>query len=195
MDAFATRIYVQLLPDKATTDYLTHLRDQLAPFVQGRAVDQDRWHVTILHFGIAEHVFHDIRRDYPALSKPAFNAALSSYIEQSKKNLPESMALTTESFELFGINENVLVLKLTPSDEIIAAHDQALTSLVTFLDNCGVKDTENFMKGSINFRWALDVKPHITLYRAVRNSQLSKVALEPVELSFLPGDLHGVNGR
>lgn len=184
------RLYIQITPTDESRKRLEDIANELRNTVKGIAVDPGKWHVTILHIGVANHVFYDIKREYPALSEKIFQDALDSYVNKTREYLPGRMSLKPAGFELIGIRENVLVLTFETSDELIAAHELAVQNLHKFLTDCKVQDPENFMKGSVNFRWALDFVPHLTLYRAV-NSEVPKMKL-PDLLDFEPGSVHGL---
>lgn len=191
MDLPQTRLYVELIPSDESRRELEQITRSLKPYVKGRAIDPAKWHVTILHFGVAEHVYYDLQRELPNISRTRFNEALAAYIGRAKNSLPGPTNLKTEGVELFGINENVLVLRLEANAIVTVAYEQALADLTVFLTDCGVSNVEEFMQSSINFRWALQLKPHITLYRGVVDYTPHGIKL-PAELSFESADLHGL---
>ncbi len=187
-----TRIYVELVPTVSSRRVLSDLCDAIAPHIKARPVDPSKWHVTILHFGIAEHVYYDLQREIPHLSRSTFETALTAYIERAKASLPGPTKLLPTELELFGVKDNVLVLRLEPNDIVIKAYHQALTDLQIFLTDCGITDTEAFMNSSINFKWALELKPHITLYRGAIRYQPVDIPLPTEPLSFQSADIHGL---
>ncbi len=188
-----TRLYIELIPSDETRDRLGELTDALKNTIKGRPVEPSKWHVTVLHFGVAEHVFHDIRRVMPNLTNSVFQENLTLYIETAKQHLPSPTSLTPTELSLFGINRSVLALRLLPNDDLIKSHDQALLDLTTFLKGCGVDDPEEFMKSSINFKWALELSPHITLFRGLRdNPDLSGITIDSNAMDFSSADIHGI---
>jgi len=192
MYSLDARLYVELIPDKAACDKLSELCKKLSLHLNGRAVDPAKWHVTVIHFGVAEHVYYDILRDQPILSRSTFLEAFAQYIDRAKQHLPSPTALQPLELELLGLNENVLALTFEPNEVVTAAHDAALKDVTFFLSQCGIPDPEAFMKGSINFRWALELKPHITLFRSVRNAQLAGIDIPKEPMSFSSAGIHGL---
>lgn len=191
MDLPQKRLYIELVPSDEARQEINRIIRGLRPFVKGRAIDPQKWHVTILHFGVAEHVYYDLQRDLPNISRVRFDQALAAYINRAKISLPPPTTLQTTSIDLFGINENVLVLLLKANGIVNDAYEKALADLTVFLTNCGIENVEDFMKSSINFRWALELKPHITLYRGVVDYLPHNITL-PRELSFESAKLHGL---
>ncbi len=186
------RLYVELIPDDKACEYLRDLVDYIKPYIKGRPVDPTKWHLTILHFGIADHVFYDLQRVLPNISRTVYAEALDGYIERAKKSLPPPTKLPTSTLELFGIKENVLVLNLEPSETIENVHTNALANLTMFLNDCGVVDPQEFIQNSINFKWALELRPHITLFRGVVSFKNEQIKIRPAKLNFNQSNLHGL---
>jgi len=188
-----SRLYIELIPDKAARERLHALTREIKPLLKGRPVDPEKWHVTILHFGVAEHAFHDIRRVLPNLTNRVFEENLQQYIASATASLPAPTSLQPTKLGIFGINQSALALEFETNDHLIAAHDQALRDLKTFLTGCGVIETEEFMRSSINFKWALELKPHLTLFRGITGTpDTSSIAIDQSPLHFSSASLHGL---
>ena len=188
-----SRLYIELVPDDSALERLHALTSEIKPLLKGRPVDSSKWHVTILHFGVAEHAFHDIRRVLPNLTNRVFEENLTTYIESAQGSLPAPTSLIPTKLGIFGINQSALALEFEPNDEIISAHDQALHDLTNFLKGCGVIEAEEFMRSSINFKWALELKPHLTLFRGLTGTpDTSSIVIDQSPMHFSSASLHGL---
>lgn len=187
-----SRLYVELVPDDTSRALLNGIRFELEKQVRGRFITPLKWHVTVIHFGKVQDVYNDVIAVKPSLDQNTFLDALNTYAKRSANVLPESLSLTTLSYDLFGDQKSVLVLRLNETEELIKAHAVALEHLLSFFKDCGIDDHINFMENNHNFKHALDIKPHITMIRKVPAIDISSLKLEALELHFLPAPISGI---
>lgn len=192
MQSLDERLYIELIPSSESCKIIQKFANNLSDFVTGRTVDSSNWHVTLLHFGVPEHVYYDIQRDLPNVSKSTFREALERYIVVARDHLPEPTALQPTKVDLFGVRQNVAVLNFEPNDLLRSSHNQALKDVKLFLNECGLTDPETFMKGSINFKWALELKPHITLFRSVKKL-IPDISVPDKKIEFISSRIQGLS--
>jgi|AntRauTorcE11897_2_1112592.scaffolds.fasta_scaffold13548_2 hypothetical protein len=164
------RIYLQYQPDESS---LTRLLDwqKLAAVSnpQARPVQPDRMHLTVIHFGILADVFRELQQAVPSLTWDVYQASVANFLQDAQTVLPAQATVTPHAFELFGAPHSVLALRVITDDVLIQAHQQALMYLKECLRTCGIQHPVAFMQGSANFRFALQLQPHISLLRSARS--------------------------
>ena len=176
-----TRLYVQLTPDAATTDYLQRLQRQVV--TSGRPLPAQHLHLTIIHFGKIGDMYHDIHRE-SGVSRSAYDDALWDYIERSQQALPKTpIILHPHHLELFGARRSTLVLRTTSTDTLEDAHKLLYQYLRDFLRRCDIDDIDTFIVGNHNLRYAPTLIPHITLARGF-TAELPAVTVEPTPLTL-----------
>lgn len=182
------RLYLQYKPDEAAlSQLLDWQRAALVINPQAREVQQNRMHLTVIHFGIITDVYRELREQQADLTWEAYTHAVEEFINRSQSVLPEEITVRPERFELFGSRSSVLALRVRVPDALLAAHKQALSLLKECIISCGIMPPEMFMQGSLNFRFALRLEPHLSLIKAARHRP--NVALEaapPLKLSLMP---------
>jgi 2'-5' RNA ligase len=187
-----TRLYVELVPDQNGREELITVVEALKPLVKGRFIDPNKWHITIMHFGIASHVYTELLQVLPNLAQSTFLKALESYIHTSKQTLPPPIKLKLVGYELLGGRNNVLAVRLELTNEIKQAHLQALSNLKQFFSDVGLEQPEDFMRRSHNFSWALTIKPHLTIARGINEVELEQLPPSQADIFFECADIHGL---
>ncbi len=182
------RIYLQYKPDEAALSHLLTWQQQAHRVnPQARPVPRDKMHLTLLHFGIAQDMYREVTQQQPDLSWDSFAAAVRSFIDASQEVLPQIVTAKPTDFALFGHQSSVLAINLTPSPELLAAHQAALKHLQQCIKSLGIEYPAAFMQGSPNLRFGLTLRPHISLLRAARHRPRSLDKLQrPLRLHVLP---------
>ncbi len=164
------RIYLQYQPNEEALSQLLHWQKRATQAnPQGRPVQQDRLHVTVIHFGIAADVFRELSQQNSKLIWSDFTKSAKQFIETSEAALPAEVAVQPTKLEFFGYRSSVLALTVMPDQALIQAHKAALANLNSFLKSCGISYPVPFMQGSLNLRYALTLSPHISLIKAARH--------------------------
>jgi hypothetical protein len=192
MHDLTTRLYVELAPEDSARQTIKNIVTQIRPFVKGRFIDDSKWHITIMHFGIASQVYEELRTILPDLSHEIFLKALESYIAISKSTLPRPVELALSGYELLGGRNNVLALRFAMTPEIQQAHITALANLKQFFANVGLENPEAYMRKSHNFSWALTIKPHLTIARGVIKADIDSLPRPKEVLQFACANIHGL---
>jgi 2'-5' RNA ligase len=187
-----TRLYVEYIPSDASRPLIAALAEQAKPQVKARFVDPAKWHVTIMHFGIARQVYEELLDVLPDLKEEVFLSALEKYIETTKQTLPPPISLKATGYELLGRRGTVLAVRFELIPEVKQAHLTALQNLKTFFNDIGLHDSEAFMRRSQNFSWALTVKPHLTIARGVLSAEPSALPTVNTSVEFACADVHGI---
>ena len=164
------RIYLQYKP---TTDSLAYLlewqKSAIKENPQARPVQSDRLHLTVIHVGIIQDVYRELSAHLPQLDWITYTSALHEFITQSQSLLPKQVSVEPKGFAMFGHNSSVLAIALTPDTQLEQAHARSLEQLKLFFKTCGMEFPVPFMQGSPNFRYALTLRPHISLLKAARH--------------------------
>ncbi|CAN5711746.1 hypothetical protein BH23PAT2_BH23PAT2_05290 [soil metagenome] len=178
------RIYLQYQPDESSLKRLLHWQDISAESnPQARRVQPDRVHLTVVHFGILADVFRELQQAVPSLTWDVYQASVASFLQDAQTVLPTQATVVPHAFELFGSYRSVLALRVIPDGVLVQAHQQALTYLKECLQTCGIQHPVAFMQGSANFRFALQLQPHISLLRSARSRpEINLVAGQPLVL-------------
>lgn len=182
------RIYVQYQPDEEGLAQLLEWRELASRAnTQGRPVQQDRLHVTVIHFGIIADVFRELTQQNSALDRGDFLKAAEQFIVASDTAMPKQVTVQPTGLEFFGFRSSVLALTATPDKKLTEAHRVSLANLKVFLKDCGIEYPVPFMQGSPNFRYALDLRPHISLIKAARHMPTDfPSSLPPLKLTLMP---------
>jgi 2'-5' RNA ligase len=170
MLASKERIYLQYRPDESSLGVILNLQKKSTEAnPQGRPVQQERLHVTVIHFGIAADVYRELSQQNPKLNWEEFARAAEQFITLSQSALPEEVTVQPTGLEFFGHRSSVLALSVRPDQTLIDAHQSSLQQLKDFLEACGISYPVAFMQGSTNFRYALTLRPHFSLVKAARH--------------------------
>ncbi len=174
------RLYLQYRPDKSALEQLLDWQSSAIEVnPQGRPVQPDRIHLTVLHFGILADVFRELKEQNDNLTKDMFMTAVEKFARNTQDVLPSVTAVQPERFELFGSGSSVLALRVRTSPELEQAHKRALDMLVACIASCGISYPEMFIPGSRNFRFARQLQPHISLMKTARNKPTVDVSDAP----------------
>lgn len=178
------RLYLQYCPDDDALQQLLSWQASAQDVnPQARAIQRDGMHLTLLHFGILADVFRELQQQQPALTKEIFLESVDQFITYAETLLPSSTTVQAEGLELFGSRSSVLALRVAVSDELMRAHARARQLLVQCLEACGISPAQMFMRGSPNFRFALELQPHISLLKAARR-------VPKIDITEQASDLH-----
>ncbi len=182
------RLYLQYRPDDdALQQLLTWQAVSQEVNPQSRLVQPDSVHLTVLHFGILADVFRELQQQQPALTKEIFLESVEQFVSYAETVLPSSTVVQPEGFELFGSRSSVLALRVRVSDDLMRAHAQARELLMQCLEACGISPARMFMQGSPNFRFALELQPHISLLKAARTTpNIDSAAAPALRLEAMP---------
>ena len=184
-----SRLYVQLQPDSASRAHLLSVQSNLN--ASGINVIQDQLHMTIIHFGVIKNVLAQISE-----SDAVKCAALDTYVQQTQQildNVGEKLfVVSPKRLSLFGRNESTIVIEYEPTDDLIDLHTQCLSALYDFFKSLNVADPVKYMMRDHNFKFALHLRPHVTLIKRVRETitidikkpQLDKIMLRPMKLIY-----------
>jgi hypothetical protein len=187
-----TRLYIELVPEDSARQTIRNIVAHIRPHVKGRFIDDSKWHVTIMHFGIANQVYEELRTVLPDLKQEIFLKALETYIDASKDTLPQPTELTLLSYELLGGRNNVLALRFEMTPEVQQAHITALANLKHFFADVRLENPDVFMRKSHNFSWALTIKPHLTIARGVIKADIDSLPFQKEVLQFACANIHGL---
>lgn len=180
------RVYAQLKPDQAGLEHLLSVQSALPPQERGYAVSARQLHLTLIHFGKVFEIYDRLQTAVPDVTYETYETNLKAYIAGSEAAMPQhSITLRPSGFALFGNSHATLVVTYDTNQELLEAHQAQYWLLVSFLKKCGLEDPEGFMKKDVNFMFAQEPKPHITLYKNY-GSALPTLALLPVTLLSMP---------
>jgi 2'-5' RNA ligase len=182
------RLYLQYRPDKlAHNQLLAWQSSGIEQNPQARAVQPDRIHLTVLHFGILADVFRELREQNDNLTKDIFMKAVEQFVLDTQDVLPQATTVYPERFELFGSGSSVLALRVRTSPELEQAHRRAFDMLIKCIASCGISQPEMFVPGSRNFRFAKKLQPHISLLKTARSKPTADVSIaQPLKLEVMP---------
>ena len=181
------RLYFQYRPTPTSQEQLLQwqaLASTANP--QARSVAPERLHVTILHFGILADVYRELTEQQPPLSWDTYIQAAEQLFNEGQRHLPATLSVAAEQFALFGPQSGVLGVLCSQPPELVAAHRAVRTCLEAFLQSCGIAHPRGFMQGSPNFRFAVELRPHISLLRAARQVPDTSIQGHILELEAMP---------
>lgn len=181
------RVYFQYRPDEtALARILAWQKQALKVNPQSRQIRPDRFHITILHFGILADVYRELQQRAPELKRETYESAVEEFIERANAILPAKASVNPEGFGLFGPQSHVLAIRVSVDEEIKYAHQKILEHLKHCLKACGITYPVPFMQGSPNFRFARELNPHISLLRAARRVPQVQPESSPLAFTVLP---------
>ncbi|HXH04924.1 MAG TPA: hypothetical protein VNI82_00675 [Candidatus Nitrosotenuis sp.] len=130
--------------------------------------------MTIIHVGELGKVFAEVQPWAPSLSEELFFAQCSLLAEKFETLLPIRTELCGEKLSTYGVHSTTIALQVGIDDEIHRIHKQAVGMLRAFFEAIGIEYIDAFIKGSINFRHAVVLSPHISLLKGAGSSILSE---------------------
>ena len=164
----SSKIYVQLAPDKPSLAALQALQTRLPLTSKSRVVPASELHLTILHIGLVERLFIAMRRH-----TVVDDSALLAHVSQLVMNLRSSLIDYSKIIDLrptgiayFGSKQNTLVMTLEATPELTVLHHRTLQALQQCFLDCGIINSDIFMRSDNNLVNALTLRPHVTLTKA-----------------------------
>jgi hypothetical protein len=159
-----TKLFVQLQPDEYALEYFKLLQESLSLQPTSRPVKTAALHMTVLHIGLVERLLEPL----PISTTKGLQLCrlmldeLQAVVRSSRLH---RVQLVPVSGELLGVSGGSLVVLLEPTAELLALHRHSLTVLQRFIQACGVTDVEQYMLADYNLRYALTLKPHVTIVK------------------------------
>jgi hypothetical protein len=183
MTTIKTKAYVQLIPSVETKEILVDTQNNI-PELHSKT-KPDSLHVTVLHVGIAERLYKEIKQ-FVRIDEAAFLASLDMLVLQLERIVNKcetvELKLTSSSIARFRINNSILVLLLKPSVELTNLHTECLQAYARFLSDCGIEDGDSFLKSSRVIAHSNTLTPHISLGRI--NTHSVSICHRPMTLRF-----------
>ena len=170
MLTLSNKLYIQLEPSATDMHRLLTIQNQLLPTKATRFVSPGALHLTIIHIGVLTKLVQSIQtksvRSTSAIMGHIENFAhnAEALIKSYTDDVPFS--LIPKEFDVFGRNNSSLVLTFYDSDALSLLHEKSLTLLKNLLTACDITSIDSFMRADPNLRYALDIKPHITLAKS-----------------------------
>ena len=181
------RLYFQYAPDSSSIKELVQIQKQaLKANPNARPMPLDKLHLTLLHIGIIQEVYEEIRSVNDNLPWDEFNDTLIKAIDGTQQTLPTEVDVSTSNIMMLGAHHDVLAVGLSTTEELKAAHGNAYQHLISFLSSCGIEHPVAFIHGSRNLRYSLNLIPHITLLRAARRAVDLSLEHITLRVSLLP---------
>jgi hypothetical protein len=183
MTTLKTKAYVQLIPSVETEQTLKAIQNDITELQSKTKLDS--LHVTVLHVGIAERLYKEIKQ-FVRIEEAAFLDSFDKLILELERIVKScdkiKIELTTNAVTLFGENQSIVVLLLKPIAELIHLHTECLNAYTHFLLDCGIEDVDTFLKSSRVIAHSDTLTPHVSLGRiGTRSMQIDHT---PVLLSF-----------
>lgn len=184
------KLYVQLRPDDDGIKQLQLVQASLQPPV-GKSiglVKASTMHLTVLHIGAVDRLL-DSMADFTDLSRNK----VVTYIDELATDL-ESVVNDTEGaaytlqptgYQRFGASGSTYVISLQSTPELDNLYDKSLAVLKEFFVTCGIADVEAFMSADSNLKYALSLRPHVTVAKGYVG-QDSTTELKPITFSIMP---------
>ena len=170
MLTLSNKLYIQMEPSATDMHRLLTIQDQLPLQKTTRLISAGALHLTIIHIGVLSKLVQSIQSESVRSTNEIMGhienfahnaeALTKSYVE----DVP--FLLIPKEFDVFGRNNTSLVLTFYDSDALSLLHKKSLTLLKNLLTACGITSIDNFMRADPNLRYALDIKPHITLAKS-----------------------------
>lgn len=172
------RLYVQLKPDGPTTEYLAGiLRDLKNRGVAGRYAKVEGLHLTILHIGIVDNVYAQLRSVNLGLPVDLFLSELGSFYAKAMAIAPWRMCLQVNGLELFGDKGGVAAVGYRRDEELDEAFGQVMVLVGSFLRSCGVMSESDVPRLAAGLQIQQALRPHVTLVKGVKGSFPEDVAM------------------
>ena len=185
MTSAEPRLYFSIDLDPQSKLAILQLQSDLKARIDGRWVEANQLHITVIHFGILSEVYNQIKALNSALTTTVFERAVQDFKQSCSKLLLQNISLQSNGYASFGPHSNILVLKLKPNQMLINAHSAGLGHLMTFFTNCDVRTPLEFMQDNYNLKFAATFNPHISLARGIRRLP-DDLPQPPPELVFMP---------
>lgn len=184
------RVYIQSRPARSSQEKLQEIQQELYEKIgHGKPVSSRRFHVTLLHLGKPRDVLDQMRQYNPKIDTETFMRALNTFIADTHGILSHQYALEVGEFDIFGDKNDVVALRLKPSEYYLRAHKAAIRSLHSFLYECGIKNTKKYIHSHNNVQHAYEVTPHVTLIRSVNRSTFPALHSMPETIEFEPAGI------
>ena len=180
------RIYFQYQPDEPSLDRLRAVRSEAKAAYGGNPIPDRELHLTLLHFGLADQIFGDIRKVNNSLTRPNFDRATRQFITDAGRHMPASFDVTLHDYRRYGADHSVLVGLVEPGTELLSAQAAVAGELRTMLGRLGVGDTDGFIRSNRSLWAALDYQPHISLLTAAGYASELPELHENLHLTAVP---------
>lgn len=158
-------VYAQLSPDTGGRQQLQALQASLPNQAKERAVDAHSLHLTLLHYVKAADVYTTIS-SYSSITYQNYANLLREFANNMRSYMPAApVVLQPVGFARLGLMGGTLVLEYAATPSMLVTHEKIAASLKAFFHDCGVQGVDTFMANDRNFKYASELRPHITLYK------------------------------
>lgn len=164
-----SRLYLQYVPTGPGRQPLLDLQTAAHAVAGGTALPALELHMTLLHIGILNELWGELRRDHPALTLDDVLTEMAGFTSRALPLMPPRIYMQPLRYDRFGSHRDVLVLRLALTDDFQRLHAACAELLVDSLGRLlrvGPAAVRDFMRQSPNLRFSLEPHPHITLLRA-----------------------------
>ena len=154
------------------------------------AKDPDYLHLTLLHLGIPQDIYYEIRRHKPGLTLESFMSGFMKFLEQLYRvaqQMPQSTQVTTQEIDYYGsLKTPAVALRMQRNPQLDQMQAQVFQYLVKYLNQNGITNPEIFIRSSRNFRHSPPAifDPHITLGRTLDQASPIPAIPKPIKLTL-----------
>ena len=152
--------------------------------------ETEYFHLTLLHLGIPQDIYYEIRRQEPKLAMENFMEGFLELLYQLHRTIqkmPTTTAITAQKLGYYGSRKTpAIALSVQRNPQIEAMHSQVYQDLINYLSNYNIANIDQFITHSRNFRHSppTTFDPHITLGRTLSQSVVLPTIPQPIKLTI-----------
>lgn len=183
------RITVQHRPIELSP--LVELQEQLSSQLTNFTTkDQEYIHLTLLHLGIPQDLYYEVRKQLPDISLAQFMdkfKVLLLQLHQYCLTGNNAVAVQGSKIEYYGsIKSPAVALSVERNAQLDHHHQQVFTILVQWLQELPISNPMDFIRASRNLRHSPPevFNPHITLGRVTTKSTQLQPLPSPLTLTI-----------
>ena len=183
-----SKIYIQLQPtQKSTAVLLSYQKSLNNPTSRSVIVPPHALHLTVIHIGKVSRIIESVRVASD-MDDEKIIRNIQTLVTQlqaiTKLHEDKPFTLPPTHFSHLGRANNALVIEYEATPQLKQLHETSLGILKNFIASCGVTDVEAFMENDKNFKYALVLRPHITIAKGHTGS-LPTDALFPLQAKIM----------
>ncbi|MBI3889032.1 hypothetical protein HY312_00435 [Candidatus Saccharibacteria bacterium] len=182
------KIYVQLQPSASAIQMLINTQAALTHQKTMRTVSSSKLHLTVLHIGLVQNLIDSISQhtgstpDFIIGQIDIFITELSAIMQPYES---KQFKLSTLESANFGTKNTILVIKFKPTTELEELYASCLQTTTKLLERCGITSPISFMEHDRNLKYALSIKPHVTIAKSYTGARIKPPDTE-MEFSLMP---------
>jgi hypothetical protein len=170
------KLYVQLRPDE---EGMLLLRSAQQALYQERRCDLVKIaaiHMTVLHIG-AVGCLIDSMKCATSMDCAEISRRIHPLIEELEKGIAiagdASYTLMSSGYDHFGTHGFTYVVTFKPTLKLQDLYERSLAALKTFFASCDIVDVDDFMANDANLKYALTLRPHVTIAKGCKGDGAS----------------------